>query len=210
MVGAASVAERNRLIELFADLLEYPRTGVIEQAHECLALLGDGSQRAAEMLDRFTRDLERIPLARIEEIYTGAFDLDTLSDLDATCYPYVGHHLLGETYKRSTFMLELQQRYTAHEFVVERELPDHLVVMLRFLVVCPDDELAEELVADAILPALSQMTRDDQQQDALAGEEGRSVYLRVLEALRLTLGEVLWPEALARAAATENALEEAS
>lgn len=193
---------RSRIVTLFADLLDYPQVGGSEQAAQCRALIARGSPRAADLLDAFLADLERIPFGRLEELYTGAFDLDTLSDLDATCYPYVGHHLLGESYKRSTFMLELSQRYTALGFVVEHELPDHLVVMLRFLARCADADLAEELVGDAILPALSRMTQDGDT-DAIEGVSGRRVYLRLLEALRLVLAEQLWPEAGSRPSAAE-------
>lgn len=195
----ASEVDPGRLVELFADLLDYPRPGIVESALECRALLADGSPDAARLLDDFLADLEKIPLGQLEELYTGAFDLDTLSDINATCYPYVGHHLLGETYKRSTFMVELRERYEAHGFEVDGgELPDHIVVILRFLASCPDSELAEELVGEALLPALSRMTKDGDEV-AIAGEGGRRVYLRLLEALRLALPEQqLWSEAAAR------------
>ena len=202
MVSVVDDTACGRILAAFADLLDYPRPGIAERAAECRALVAGETPRAARLLDDFLADLERIPPGQLEELYTGAFDLDTLSDLDATCYPYIGHHLLGESYKRSTFMLELRRRYQAAGFEVEHELPDHVVVMLRFLARCTDPELAEELVGDAILPALSRMTRDGDEA-SIEGGGGRRVYLRLLEALRLVLAEQLWPEAAARAAASE-------
>lgn len=193
---------RSRVVELLADLLDYPRPRLAEDALECRALLQLQSPRAATLVDGFLADLEKIPLGQLEELYTGAFDLDTLSDLDATCYPYVGHHLLGESYKRSTFMVELRQRYESCGFDSGHELPDHLVVMLRFLAGCQDSVLAEELVGEALLPALSRMTRDGDEA-AIGSGGGRRVYLRLLEALRLALVEQLWPEAAACFSAVE-------
>ena len=210
MVAVARDIDSGRLVALFADLLAYPRPGIGETALECRALVADGSPGAAKLLDDFLADLERIPLGQLEELYTGAFDLDTLSDINATCYPYVGHHLLGETYKRSTFMVELRERYEAHGFEVDGgELPDHVVVILRFIASAPDSELAEDLVVEALLPALSRMTKDGDEV-AIAGEGGRRVYLRLLEALRLALPEQsLWAAAAVRAAELAAEPEEA-
>ncbi len=54
-------------------------------------------------------------------------------------------------------MLSLNERYRAHGYPVDGELPDHLVVLLRFLAVCDDPALAGELVREAFLPALEHM-----------------------------------------------------
>ena len=189
-----SYESRAYVVSLLADIIDYPHPGLAEEAAECRALVADSSPDAAALLDVFIADLERIPAGKLEELYSGAFDLDTLSEFDATCYPYVGHHLLGETYRRSRFMLGLLQRYRAFGYEVPAgELPDHLLVMLRFLVRCTDEELADELVGEALLPALSRMTKDGEEA-GLEGEGGRRIYLRVLEAVRLTLAEVLWPD----------------
>ncbi len=103
-------------------------------------------------------------------------------------------------------MVELRTRYEAHGFEVGGgELPDHVVVILRFLASAPDSELAEDLVGEALLPALSRMTKDGDEV-AIAGEGGRRVYLRLLEALRLALPEQpIWSEAVARSGDLESA-----
>jgi len=69
--------------------------------------------------------------------------------------------------------------------------------MLRFLACCQDDELAAELVGEALLPALGRMTCDG------AASE-RSVYLGLLEAVRQALVH-LWPDV--EACAYEKAIE---
>jgi nitrate reductase molybdenum cofactor assembly chaperone len=185
--------DRVRIVGLLADLLDYPQPGLAASARECRGLVADECPAAAALLDVFAADVEATTIAHMEELYSGAFDLDTLSEFAATCYPYVGHHLLGETYRRSRFMVGLLERYQAHGFeVAGGELPDHVLVMLRFLACCDDHELSEELVGEALLPALARMTRDGEEA-GLEGEGGRRVYLRVLEAVRLVLRDRLWP-----------------
>jgi nitrate reductase molybdenum cofactor assembly chaperone len=186
--------ERARIVTLLADLLDYPQPGLVVTARECRALVADACPAAAALLDAFVTDVEANTSSHMEELYSGAFDLDTLSEFEATCYPYVGHHLLGETYRRSRFMVGLLQRYQAHGFeIAGGELPDHVLVMLRFLACSDDAELNEELVGEALLPALGRMTKDGEEA-ALDGAGGRRVYLRVLEAVRLVLRVQLWPD----------------
>jgi nitrate reductase molybdenum cofactor assembly chaperone len=189
----AVVDTRTRVLTLLGDLLEYPDPELPAKAVECRALVADASPRAAELLGTFVEELERTPSGRVEELYAGAFDFDTPSNVDATCYPYIGHHLLGESYRRSRLMVGLQERYREHGFEVPAgELPDHVLVVLRFLEHAPDSELAGEIVGEALLPALGRMTRDGT--GSLGGDGGRGLYLGVLEAIRLVLHEQLWPE----------------
>ena len=103
-------------------------------------------------MSAFRAFLEGTAPASLEEVYSGFFDLNPL------CHPYVGYHLFGETYKRSVFLLELKQRYHSLGFAFDpAELPDRLSVMLRFLAACRDDALRNELIDDAVLPALGRM-----------------------------------------------------
>jgi len=183
-----------RIFALFADVLDYPGPGLLPAVRDLERALEEQTPRAAERLARYRTAVEQVPLGRLQELYTGAFDLDTLSDLDATLYPYVGHHLFGESYKRSAFLIELAERFRAAGFVVERELPDHLVVILRFLATHPDWELAGELMTDALHPALVRMTGGQDEDDAPAvPRSGRRVYQQVLRALRIALEDALGP-----------------
>jgi len=146
-----SETTRRRIFQLLADALEYPRPGLVEAARECAALLAADNIAAAACMHEFRAFVEKTPRGRLEEIYTSTFDLD------AAWYPYVGYHLFGESYKRSVFMLELNERYRAHGFSVAGELPDCLAVLLRFLAVCDDAALSGEIICDALLPALDHM-----------------------------------------------------
>lgn len=179
---------------LFAGILDYPERGLLEAVHVCEETLAEEHSEAAALLGAFRAYAEAQPLGKLQEQYTAAFDLDTLSDLDATCYPYVGHHLFGESHKRSAFLVGLLKRFRAHGFSVERELPDHLVVLLRFAAACPDDELVAELVHEALVPALERMAGEaDEPAEPRSGKEA---YRLVLRALGLVLEAQPQPIAL--------------
>ncbi len=174
-----------RVFQLFATLLDYPRTALTGVAGECAALVTGRSVEAALLLREFESFAEKTVLARLEEIYTGVFELD------ATCHPYIGYHLFGESYKRSAFLLGLKERYRPYAVQCGVELPDHLAVMLRFLAVNGDPAETEEMISEALHPALRKMlkSKDDEPPDPdipkppARGDE----YRRVLEALRLVL-----------------------
>ncbi len=180
-------AER-RLYGLFAQLLEYPRESVGEAARACQILLAVEHPEAASLVAEFAAMAESVPPGRLEEIYTGTFDLNGI------CYPYVGYHLFGESYKRSALLIGLKQRYRAMRLDTGSELADHVAVLLHFLSVLEDADVARELVGEALLPALERMTRKSEGGELPDGEpesadpaDGREVYRRLVHALRLVL-----------------------
>jgi nitrate reductase delta subunit len=182
---------RSHVLTLLADLLEYPTPALPAKAAECRELVGGGSPRGAELLDAFIDELERTPSGRLEELYAAAFDFDLPTEAGLSCYPYVGHYLLGESYRRSRFMVGLLDRYREHGFDAPAdELPDHVVTILRFLAHAPDSEAAEEVAGEALLPALARMTHEGRWDE---DDGGRAIWFGVLEAVRLVLGEQLWP-----------------
>lgn len=141
------------LLRLFAHLLEYPDAQTVERirTREGVSLLQAYGAEAADALSSFYRSLENTPLPELEEIYTRTFDLNVI------CYPYVGYHLFGESYKRGAFLAELLRRMRAHGFRPEGELPDHLAVVLQFLALPPGEEDAVPLLEEALVPALQRM-----------------------------------------------------
>jgi len=185
--------ETRQLYQCFACMLEYPAGETLQAAAKAQGLLMDETPDAAALLREFHEYAESLPPGRLEEVYTGTFDLD------AACHPYVGYHLFGETYKRSAFLVELKRRYNAEGFVFsETELPDHLAVILHFLATTHDTSLADEIARDALLPVLDRMTgraKSEGFDEAAAADspsaeeetEKRSQFQVVLEALRLAL-----------------------
>lgn len=173
------------LVLAFADVLSYPHGRIDGGVRACEELARDESEEAAALLGRFAAFAEAAPLGELQEAYTLAFDLDSLSESEPTCYPYVGHHLFEENHKRSAFILGLLERYRAHGFEGEAgDLPDHLVSILRFVATCDDDELVAETVDEALLPALARMLGTV---GSVEPVNGRQRYQQVLAALALSL-----------------------
>ena len=155
-----------RVWGLFAGLLDYPTESPLEAVGECRRLVAGVSPDADALLARFQGFVEESTLGRLQEEYTRAFDMDESHSL------YVGYHLLGESYKRSAMLLEFMERYRAHGVEVAGELADHLPVVLRFLTVCDDHDMVDEIVYDAVWPTLEMISKDDDADDADPDEEG--------------------------------------
>lgn len=156
-------AKERRLFSLFANILDYPYPGLDREVEECEALLAASEPEGTAHLQALRAFLEATSLGRLEEIYTGFFDLNPV------CHPYVGYQLFGESYKRSAFLVGLKERYRACGFQAdEQELPDRLSVLLRFLAVSEDEELNAELLQEGLLPALDRMVGKGGRQPAPA------------------------------------------
>lgn len=175
----------SRVFQLFAELLDYPQSERASVAAECAARVAGRSAEAAALLREFEAFAGKTALPQMEEVYTAVFELD------ATCHPYIGFHLFGESYKRSAFLLGLKELYQPYAIECGVELPDHLAVMLRFLSVNEDLAETEEIIHCALQPALKKMlkSKDEEPPDpdipkpSAKGDE----YRCVLEALWLTL-----------------------
>lgn len=175
----------------FAVMLDYPGESLPETAAACAELLRLDHTAAASLVDDFAGYAARTALPSIEEAYTGVFDLDP------KCAPYIGYHLFGESYKRSIFLLGLNERFDAQRFTPPGDLPDHLAVVLRCLTTADDDMQAQELIVDAVLPALDRMTGRIKAPDFDESPESvslpdssaarRAPFVDLLEALRLVL-----------------------
>ncbi|MBI3962458.1 MAG: molecular chaperone TorD family protein, partial [Deinococcus sp.] len=101
----------------------------------------------------------------------------------------VGYHLFGESYKRSIFLLELKKHYQAEGLDTGSELPDHLAVLLRFLANNCQAGLVDEIIHEALLPALAKMAGENSEED----REQRHEYRLLLKALTLVLRQCQVP-----------------
>ena len=163
------LADHQKTCSCFATLLRYPQAGLTEVLTTCTALL-EGQGVAARTLDPFCRVLEEEGVGRLEELYTAAFDLQP------QCYPYVGYQLFGEGKQRPLFLIKLQECYRQQGYLGGGELPDHVSEVLRFLATAATERVRNEVIEDALLPALRNMTPPEP--DALGP------YGRVLQALQ--------------------------
>ncbi len=182
-----AAAEREQY-RRFAALLAYPTAALAPTARASAAALGDAAPEAAALLAAFAAFVETTPPGRIEEIYSGTFDLN------ATAPPYVGYHLFGESYKRSVFLLELGTACRAAGVERGTELADHLALVLALVAATADEDLRAELLDTALPPALERMTApaespapDGDEAPPADAVEGRAAYGLVLRALGLVL-----------------------
>lgn len=178
-------------LPFFAGMLAYPNAGLPQAASACADVIGASDPLAAAMVRDFASYAASTPLARLEEAYTSVFDLDP------KCTLYVGYHVFGESYKRSAFLLGLNEHFGAQRFTPQGEVPDHLSVVLRCLSASENEELDRELVTVVVLPALDKMTgrlKTDEHEDAPENqkleqipERQRAPYMALVEALRRLL-----------------------
>jgi nitrate reductase delta subunit len=146
-------SRRVRLLELFADILDYPAAGLSEKAAECAVLIGTAQPEAVALLESFRRFAEETSLGKLQEVYSAFFDLNSI------CHPYLGYQLFGENYKRSVFLLGLKKAYRVAGFEADpSEIPDRLSIVLRYVTHSKDGEEIDELLNRALLPALARMT----------------------------------------------------
>ncbi|MBW8010729.1 MAG: hypothetical protein FVQ83_05720 [Chloroflexi bacterium] len=174
------------IFRLFADLLEYPRTDLSKRVLEGEALVAVEYPDAAVLLNEFHEFIEQTSLGRLQEVFTTTFDLD------ATYHPYVGHHLFGESYKRSAFMVGLKERYRIVDLDIGSEVADNLAMMLRYLSLCDDASQTAAIIHEALLPALEKMIRkgiEDDEESPIEAGHSQLIYKKVVEALQMILQE---------------------
>ena len=158
------------LLEALAELLRYP--GPDYNAHFDEALQFAVGTPCGEALERFRAETEPFSLGALQELYTRTFDLSPLCALE------VGWRLYGEDYARGSFLAYLRPILLQHEIAERGELPDHLSNVLPVIArLAP--EKAEELRAEAALPAVEQMLQ------AFAGNT--NPYGNLLRAVRAAL-----------------------
>ena len=164
-------ANRAKVLELFADILDYPAPGLADKAAECAALVGRVQPQAANLLGIFRDFAREHPVGKLQEVYSGFFDLNSI------CHPYIGYQLFGENYKRSALLIELKKAYRAAGFEADvSEIPDRLSIVLRFIAHSKVGEETDELLNRGVLPALARMTikpeTDGHQHDGAADIDG--------------------------------------
>lgn len=136
----------------FANLLNYPSPDIVSQALACADFLAQDYPEASEQIRGFVDSAEDVPLGRLEEIYTGTFDVNP------TCFIFAGYMLFGESFNRGKFLVRLQKEYKKRDFDKGNELADHLALMFSFLSILePNELLAQQLIRDCFLPVISKM-----------------------------------------------------
>ena len=146
--------ENRQLFQLFADVLDYPGSGLRQAAKSCAIQLENSFPGITKPVQWFADFVNNQSLESLEELYTQTFDVTPATSL------YLGYHLFGETPKRSEFLIKLTDAYQALSFSSGIELADHLGIMLRFLSVAEDPEFILPLLEECILPTLEKTEKE--------------------------------------------------
>ena len=168
--------ESKQLCRLFADVLSYPGNSPADSTDECLRQLDDSFPEIVDQMRPFVAFFEGQNRSALEELYTETFDLTPGSTL------YIGYHLFGETPKRSSFLVRLEDAYQSHGFDSGTELADHLCVLLRFFSIAQDTGFVIPLLEESILPVLDKTVEDLQ--------KNKNSYASVVISLRLFLRQL--------------------
>ncbi len=140
-------------LDYFAELLFYPSERTVSCSQDVSAILAQVCSDCLLDFDHFRNYVENTPLPVMEELYASTFDLQP------SCYPYVGYHLFGESYKRGAFLAGLRQEYRNVGFSEGEELPDNLCVVLRFLSRFPSNSISEELTTVCLIPSVQSLAK---------------------------------------------------
>jgi nitrate reductase molybdenum cofactor assembly chaperone NarJ/NarW len=157
----------------FASVLDYPGLETSEQSQRCASELDAVLPSGAELLRKFQESHRKSGTARLQEIYTGSFDMQP------DCALNLSYHLFGEDQRRGLFLAKLKELYEQAGFHPGNELPDHLCLMLRYLATDTAPAAKEDLIENCLLPAVSKIRR--------GLDEALNPYGYVLDALLLWL-----------------------
>ncbi len=144
--------EQRETLHAFSSILTYPQDGFegLRPAIESLKKMAD--PKTAEYIAQFENLVSNLDPGRLEEYYTEIFDLHPNTHL------YVGGHLFGETYLRSGFIIRLKEEFENEGFAPpEKELPDHMSVLLEFLSKAKTPEVIADMVSSFLIPAFRKM-----------------------------------------------------
>ncbi len=144
--------QQQQIYRCLSQLLDYPAQNLIEQTRNCVDLFKSDDLQAAQQIESFLNFVETTDLGRLEEIYTGTFDINP------ACHIYAGHILFGESFKRGRFMAELVEEYQKRNFELGKELADYIPLLLRFLCTLdPEDSVAKDLLNECLIPVFEKM-----------------------------------------------------
>ncbi len=166
-------ATREQNFQLLAGIFHYPSECLGKEVEHAAEAFREFDSPVATRLKEFRARLSALSTGNLQELYTHTFDVNPVCTLD------VGFHIFGESYQRGTFLTQLRETEFACGMPEEKELPDHLPILLRLIPRLTDEELRESLVGECLLPALKRM------QEALG--ESRNLYLPAIQAAMLLL-----------------------
>ena len=149
------------LYTYLGELLQFPKEDIRPQADECIDILTKEHypEEIVNEVKNFRKDLDRISLDQLQELYSYTFELVSDTTLDMGYY-------IHEGFKRARNLLTIKSMYRERGFpfedVAKGELPDNLPIALQFLGFLEDAELRKDFTKTFVIQALEKLNRNFQ------------------------------------------------
>ncbi len=164
------------LYTYLGELLRFPKEDIRPEVDECIDALirGQYPEEVINELKNFRKDLEKLSMDALQEIYSYTFELVSDTTLDMGFY-------IHEGFKRSTNLLTIKTMYREHGFpfedIAKGELPDNLSVLLQFLGFLKDEGLRKDFVKTFVIQAMEKLNRNFQNKKNLYRHLINGVYM---------------------------------
>ncbi|HET7305970.1 MAG TPA: nitrate reductase molybdenum cofactor assembly chaperone [Segeticoccus sp.] len=135
-MSTVTADDRTRALYQAASLLlQYPDEQLLERADLLLSVAAGQPPAVAAGLQALLEQLTTRPLVDVQSDYVQVFDLKR------RCCPYLTYYAHGDTRTRGMALLNFKSAYRRAGVVLDdRELPDHLAVVLEFAATVDLDE----------------------------------------------------------------------
>lgn len=163
------------LLIKYSFLFKYPEENYRERVFELGEILKSSFPETYEKYREFETEIARTDIDTLREIYTRTFDLNP------SCPPYIGYHLFEDSYKKGEFLVKLKEVYKTCGFKFdERELPDHLSIILEFISFKDfDDDNVRTIINEGLFLSFDKMR--------ICFKNGKNHYKSLIESLEILL-----------------------
>ena len=158
------VSEKIELRKLYTNLgviLRYPHEDVRPLVGDCIDIVTRGNypEEVIRELNSFKKDVDRLTLESLQELYSYTFELTSETTLD------MGYYVL-EGFKRARNLLTIKTMYREQGFpydeIAKGELPDNLSVILQFVGYLDNEVLKKNFVKSYVIQAMEKLDRNFQ------------------------------------------------
>lgn len=155
------VTEQKNLYQYLGEILRYPHEDILPKIDASIAILSESKypEEILKELRAFRKDVERLTLDGLQELYTYTFEFSSDTTLDMGYYAYEG-------FKRARNLLTIKSMYRDREFPFEElakgELPDNLSVLLQFIGFLKDENLKKDFVKSYVIMSMEKLDRNFQ------------------------------------------------
>lgn len=155
------MVEVKKLYTNLGVLLRYPHEDIRPTLDETIDIVTRGQYppEVIRELNSFKKDVDRLTVDGLQELYSYTFELTSETTLD------MGYYVL-EGFKRARNLLTIKTMYRDQEFPFEEiakgELPDNLSVILQFIGYLDNEALKKNFVKSYVIQAMEKLDRNFQ------------------------------------------------